>query len=321
MLEQECKSKKFSVVIPLYNKDSHIVSTLHSVLEQSFSEFEVIIVNDGSTDASLQQARSVLDSRIKIIEQKNQGVSVARNRGVQEASGDYIAFLDADDHWYPWHLEELNSLIESYPGCGIYSVAHEILREGKTYHPAQFCSSGFTGVIEDFFNAFSKSLALVNSTTACLPRDLLMSMGGFPEGIKKGEDVYVWLKASIEKNLVYSDRVCARYNQDAQCRSNHGHSGEVPYYLIWLDKLILSSALKKIHGKGACKFLQAGVFFNAAGYRMDGNKEAFENIKKLRISKYLKLRFLLFSLQLAPRSLLRFAQKHRHAQVRCNGSS
>ncbi|MDA7088506.1 glycosyltransferase family 2 protein [Pseudomonas sp. SA3-5] len=315
MVEKMGSRKRFSVVIPLYNKDSHIVSTLNSVVEQTFTDFEIIIVDDGSTDTSLQQARSVSDQRIKIVEQGNQGVSVARNRGVQEAEGDYIAFLDADDHWYPWHLEELNCLIDSYPGRGVYSVAHEIWRGGKKYHPAQFCSLGFTGVVEEFFEAFSKSLALVNSTTACLPRDLLIRMGGFPEGIKKGEDVYIWIKASIEKSLVYSDRVCARYNQDAQCRSNRNYSGEVPYYLLWLDEVIFSGALEEAHEKGAFKFLQSGIFYNAAGYRLDGNKGAFKNIKKLRASRYLKLRLLLLALELAPRRLLMFAQRHRHTQA------
>lgn len=315
MVEKANNRKMFSVVIPLYNKDSHIVSTLNSVLEQTFNDFEVIIVNDGSTDTSLQKARSVLDPRIKIVEQKNQGVSVARNRGIQEAVGDYIAFLDADDHWYPWHLEELNNIVHSHPGHGVYSVAHEIWRGGKKYHPAQFCSPGFTGVVEEFFDAFSKSLALVNSTTACLPRDLLIAIGGFPEGIRKGEDVYVWLKASIENNLVYSDRVCARYNQDAQCRSNQNFSDEVPYFLLWLDEVIFSGALEEKHKKGAFKFLQSGIFYNAAGYRLDGNKGAFDNMKKLSASKSFKLRLLLLALEMTPRRLLILAQKYRHAQV------
>ena len=308
-------NNRFSVVIPLYNKDSHIVSTLNSVLTQSFNEFEIIIIDDGSTDSSLQQARTLTDPRVKIIQQENQGVSAARNRGIKESSGDYIAFLDADDEWFSWHLDELNNLINSYPGHGIYSVAHEIWREGKAYIPAQPFTSDFKGLVPDFFGAFSKSLALVNSTTACLPRDFLLNMGGFPEGVKKGEDVYVWLKAAIDKGLVYSARVCARYNQDAQCRSNLNFSNEIPYYLIWLDELILLDALEKKHLESASRFLQSGVFFNAAGMRLDGNKAAFLNLSKLSISKCLKFKFLLFVLQLAPKCSLKIAQRHRHARA------
>lgn len=310
-----CEEPFFSVVIPLYNKDSHIIDTLNSVLAQNFGEFEVVVVDDGSTDNSLICARSVQDKRIRVIEQDNKGVSSARNKGVEEAKGRYIAFLDADDHWYPWHLQELNYLISKYPDSGVYSVAHEILRAGITYYPTQFCPSGFKGGVELFFDAFAKSLALVNSTTACLPRDLLLDMGGFPEGVTKGEDVYVWLKAAVTRKLVYSDRICARYNQDAQCRSNRAHSAEIPYYLLWLDEVILSGGLNQMHHLGAYKLLRNGVFFNAAGYRIVGNFCAFSSIKKLHISKEWPLRFLLLILEWMPVRILEVAQSYRHRKV------
>lgn len=315
MFEQACGIHKFSVVIPLYNKNSHIVSTLNSVLAQSFNDFEIIVIDDGSTDDSLSQAQTVHDPRVKIIPQRNQGVSSARNRGVKESSGDYIAFLDADDHWFPWHLEELSNLIDNYPGHGIYSVAHEIFREGKIYLPAQSCAPNFKGVVRDFFGSFSKSLALVNSTTACLPRDSMLNTGGFPEGIRKGEDVYVWLKAAIDGGLVYSVRVCAQYNQDGQCRSNLSLSEEIPYYLAWLDDLISSGSLDKTYVEGANKFLKAGVFYNAAGFRLEGNKTAFENMRKLKVSSCFTLRALLIVLQFSPKNVLKIAQRFRHAQA------
>ena len=183
------------------------------------------------------------DSRLKIVKQINQGVSAARNRGVREATGEYVAFIDADDHWYPWHLEELNRLITDYPNHGLYGVAHEILRGGEVFVPSQPYSPNFTGEVTDFFNAFAKSLALVNSTTACMPKDLFFRTGGFPKGINKGEDVYVWLVAALENGFAYSARVCARYNQDAECRSFINASDEIPYYLIWLDDLLAKKML------------------------------------------------------------------------------
>jgi len=306
---------RFSVVIPLYNKGSHIASTLNSVVAQSFNDFEVIVIDDGSTDDSLCQSLVVHDPRIKVIPQSNCGVSVARNRGVKEASGNYIAFLDADDYWYPWHLEELNKLINSYPGYGVYSDAHEIWRGGEVFQPRQPLTTDFMGEIEDFFGAFSKSLALVNSSTACLPRDLLLNIGGFPEGVKKGEDVYVWLKVASQKGFVYSDKVCARYNQDAQCRSNLNHSGEIPFYLEWLDEAVLTGELRDKQVKSAIKLLKIGVFYNAAGFRLDGNLHAFKNIKKLKISRSFKLRLKLIVLGFLPKRLLKLAQSYRHAKA------
>ena len=93
-----------SVVIPLYNKEKQIAETLQSVLLQSFRNFEIVIVNDGSTDGSVAAAEAVQDARIRIIQQENAGVSAARNRGIAAAKYELIAFLDADDRWKPEYL-------------------------------------------------------------------------------------------------------------------------------------------------------------------------------------------------------------------------
>jgi len=313
---KDSRKVKFSVVIPLYNKAAHIASTLASVVSQSYEDFEVCVINDGSTDDSAVQASLISDPRIRIITQINGGVSAARNRGIKEAVGDYIAFLDADDYWYPFHLEELNSLIENYPEYGIYSVAHEILRQGSLYLPSQPFSTDFFGPVENFFVAFSKSLALVNSTTACVSRNSLIKLGGFPVDVKKGEDVYVWVKAALNGGLVYSARVCARYNQDAQFRSNHSISSEIPYYLVWLDDLVSASKLQGRKRIAAQQFIQTGAFYNAAGYRLDGNSNAFENIKKLKASRSFKMRVYLAALEFTPVALLKMAQAYRHSRVR-----
>ena len=90
-----------SIVIPLYNKEQQIGKTLESVFAQSFQDYEVVIVNDGSTDKSVEIVEGMADKRIRLINQKNSGVSAARNKGIQESRGEYIAFLDADDEWKP----------------------------------------------------------------------------------------------------------------------------------------------------------------------------------------------------------------------------
>ncbi|MBE0471435.1 MAG: glycosyltransferase family 2 protein [Methyloprofundus sp.] len=303
----------FTVVIPLYNKGVHIVPTLMSVLAQSFRNFEVIVVDDGSTDDSLEKVQSVVDERIKVIHQNNQGVSVARNRGIQEAKGEYIAFLDADDFWYEWHLDELHRLTSNFRGYGVYSVAHEICRDKKLFTPRTWGGeSGFCGVVDNFYAAFSESLSLVNSTTACLPRDLLLEIKGFPEGIKKGEDVYVWLKAASLKGLVYSSKICARYNQDAQSRSNLNLSDEIPFYLVWLNKSFIREEVPTHLKNSAKKFFEAGIFYNAAGFRLDGNLKALSKLKELNIP--LRLRFFITILKFLPKGLLSLAKKYRHKE-------
>ncbi|MCX6184716.1 MAG: glycosyltransferase family A protein, partial [Flavobacterium sp.] len=89
----------FSVIIPVYNKEQFLVHTINSVLNQSFTDFELLLIDDGSTDSSPALLNQFTDERIKLISQNNQGVSAARNLGIKEAKAPYIAFLDADDLW------------------------------------------------------------------------------------------------------------------------------------------------------------------------------------------------------------------------------
>ena len=123
-----------SIVIPLYNKAHTIVKTLKTVFAQTYQYFEVIIVNDGSTDNGVQLIlEHFKDPRIRIISQENAGVSAARNRGIEEAKGDWVAFLDADDEWLPGYLNEISILISEFPhlqmlGTGGY---HKNFSSGK----------------------------------------------------------------------------------------------------------------------------------------------------------------------------------------------
>ena len=114
---------KYSVVIPVYNKAPYIARTLTSVLAQNFDDYEIIVVDDGSTDDSMQKLRQVQSPKIRIIRQENQGVAVARNTGILAAQGEYIAFLDADDAWLPEYLQTIDHLVENYPQSDIFVKA------------------------------------------------------------------------------------------------------------------------------------------------------------------------------------------------------
>ena len=113
-----------SVVIPLYNKAHTIVNTLTTVMNQTYQDFEVVITNDGSTDNGVEVINKHFhDSRIRIVNQENAGVSAARNRGIDEAKGEWIAFLDADDEWLPTYLETIISSIARNPDNEIFITA------------------------------------------------------------------------------------------------------------------------------------------------------------------------------------------------------
>src|SRR5690554_4333791 len=116
---------KFSVIIPLYNKERDIQKTLDSLFNQTFQDFEAIIVNDGSTDRSAEIVEENSDHRIRFFTKKNEGVAKTRNFAVQQAKSDLIAFLDADDYWYPFHLENLSRLVDSFPQGQWFATAYE----------------------------------------------------------------------------------------------------------------------------------------------------------------------------------------------------
>ena len=128
---------KFSVVIPLYNKEKYIESTIRSVLDQSHQDLEVLVVDDGSTDGSLALAERFASDRVHIIRQENQGVSVARNTGIEHASGEFICFLDADDQWRPEYLATIDALTEQYPESDIFvtAFAHALVSSGAGSKP------------------------------------------------------------------------------------------------------------------------------------------------------------------------------------------
>src|SRR5690606_24640193 len=114
----------FSVVIPLYNKELSIIETINSVLGQDFDDYEIIVINDGSTDNSRQKVYSIIDSRIRIIDQANGGVSSARNRGINEAKYEWIAFLDGDDLWKNNHLQTFKKMITNYSEYKVFCTSY-----------------------------------------------------------------------------------------------------------------------------------------------------------------------------------------------------
>lgn len=142
-----------SVVIPLYNKEKSITTTLQSVIDQTYTDWELIVVNDGSTDNSLAVVKNfvaklpITNHKFQILEQPNGGVSVARNTGLLVAQGEYIAFLDGDDIWEPTYLEEAAQLIHDYPNGAIYGLGMGKMIDGKRYPASEFVPTGFRGVV------------------------------------------------------------------------------------------------------------------------------------------------------------------------------
>lgn len=201
----------FSIVIPLYNKERQIVDTIKSIHNQTFQDFEIIVVNDGSTDKSLEQLNKIDDKRIRLINQSNSGVSSARNTGIEHAKYNYIAFLDADDRWERNYLEEQFNLIRKYPKEKIFSTSYYEIRNGNIYNPkvngVDFKEDG----ILNYFYSASISDPIVCTITMVIKKDILLEMGGFPQNIVSGEDLITWAKLASKYQIVFSKKRLAVY--------------------------------------------------------------------------------------------------------------
>ena len=179
-----------SVVIPLYNKQQEIGAAVRSALAQTRPPQEIIVVDDGSTDGGAEVVRAIGSPLVRLVRQSNAGVCAARNRGIAESTGEYIALLDADDAWEPGFLAEIAAMIRKFPGCGLYCTAFSIISHDGTY-PAPTPSE--RGVVANFFRESAHRYIAIPSAS-CIPRRVFDTVGLFPEGMKIAEDLYMWIR-------------------------------------------------------------------------------------------------------------------------------
>ncbi|RKS17518.1 glycosyltransferase involved in cell wall biosynthesis [Flavobacterium endophyticum] len=212
----------FSVIVPLYNKEKSIQNTLKSALDQTFTDFEIIIINDGSTDQSESKALAINDSRIRLFSTENQGVSAARNYGIAKASGTLIAFLDADDYWFPNHLKQLSELYEMFPQCGLYCTNYE-----RFYNPNKIIKPTYIaiphhpwkGIVNDFFQS-SYIDRIAWTSAVAVPKTVIDTAGNFKTTITlgAGEDTDLWLRIALRFDVAFDNEISARHMLDAENR-------------------------------------------------------------------------------------------------------
>lgn len=211
----------FSVVIPLYNKVPYVAKAIQSVLSQTFTDYELVIVDDGSKDDSATVAANAIEGRpnCRLIRQENAGVSMARNNGVAASNGDFLCFLDADDWWAPTFLEEMAKLLEEFPEAGIYGTNYTIVNEAKrkTRTAVIGVDEGFEKGFINYCQVYAKTMYMPLWTGAvCIPRSVFNDMKGFPKGIKLGEDFLLWIHIALKHKVAFLNKPLAFYNQDVE---------------------------------------------------------------------------------------------------------
>ena len=259
---------KFSIIIPLYNKAPYIRKALESVLAQTYTDYEVIVVDDGSTDDSCAIAdkivreamgnglwaideetnrQSSIANRLMLLKQQNAGVSAARNNGVAQASGDYIAFLDADDWWEPTFLEKMAQLIEDYPEAGLYASNYMYYKPGKTRVAVKNIETGYFNYPKAYYEG--REMPIWTGATM-ISRRVMDEMGGFPLGIKLGEDFLLWAKIAMQYKVAFLNEPLAWYNNDVPATLRATRNLHAPEYHMLFNLGRLGDEAMRREAKG-----------------------------------------------------------------------
>lgn len=237
--------ENITVVIPLFNKAPHIRRAVESVLNQSFREFEIVVVDDGSTDGGGEIVRAMNDARIRLVQQPNRGVSAARNRGIREARNELIAFLDADDSYYPDFLAVILDLAARHETAGAYGTSFEIVAENKQKTISRASSLNKAGtrdvLIQDFFRDALSGWVIWSSATA-VPKKTFDEVGLFLEGVRLGEDWEMWMRIGAKFPIAVSSYIGSTYHRDATNRTDTGKFRGIEFDLVKTGLRLLASA-------------------------------------------------------------------------------
>lgn len=290
-----------SVVIPLYNKEQSIASTLHTVLNQTYQNFEIVIVNDGSTDHSVEEVTKVTDPRIRLIHQSNAGVSAARNRGIAEAQGEYIAFLDADDEWKPDYLKTQYELTQKYPECSVFACNYEFKDVKGKVTPTiirKLPFKGEDGILSNYFEVANCSHPPLWTSAVIVKKSAIQSIGGFPIGIKSGEDLLTWARLACQYSIVFYTIPLATFIFDEQ-HFNEDQRKRMPEEIDYVGSELTKLYKKHRHIIGLKSYVGLWHKMRAHIFMSKHNRKnaLYECIYALRYSLTLKLLvFLILSL-------------------------
>lgn len=298
----------FSVIIPLYNKEKYIERSVKSVINQTITSFELIIINDASTDNSLQIVKNIKDDRIVIIEKKQRGYGgyAARNLGIEKARYDYISFLDADDEWMPNHLAEIIELIEQFPDVKVFSSGWhlKLVNTIKTDSYSLKQKLKIAHKVNCFYNEVVTGNAPLWTSVAIIHKNLFNKAGNFPEGkCKKGGDVEFWMRCMLHSEIAHTGKVTAIYYKDvANAVTKSISDFEIPY-VVRSVKLIVN----KVDAQTAIKIKKyANSYAKISIFRSiiygQNIKQMLENYYKEVDKKYY---YFFWFLKIFPSSLLR----------------
>ena len=209
----------FSVVISVFNKENYIKSTTESVLHQDFEDFELIIVNDGSTDKSLDIIKTFDDKRIRVIDTENKGASTSRNTGIEAAKGTYIALLDGDDLWEKDYLNLMHQAINTHQDISVFASAIAQKYENKVVPVPYSFKQDTLFHIHNYFKSSLKYTILTGSSIV-FKKEIIETTGAFDTSIVSGQDTDMWIRIGLNYNIVFIDKILVHYRYVPTSLSN-----------------------------------------------------------------------------------------------------
>ena len=210
---------KIGIVVPCYNSSETIIKTLEGIKSQTFKNYKVVIVNDGSTDNSCEVVNQIKDSRIHLITQQNSGASNARNHGISVSKYEYIALLDADDLWDSNFLEEMFHLMSDYPEASLFGCTWTfVYADGKRAISDFGLPKEFRGYINNYFEIGIQN-KLFNSSSVIFNKKSFFELGAFDVSLKRGEDMDLWFRFAFKKKIAYLNKSMSNYILSAENRA------------------------------------------------------------------------------------------------------
>jgi glycosyltransferase involved in cell wall biosynthesis len=209
---------KVSAVIPAYNAMKYLPEALEGVLSQTFSDFEVLIVNDGSNDNICEWSNQITDPRVQIISQENQGTSVARNTGILKSTGEYIAFLDADDIWEPSKLEKQVNYLDSHPLVGLVDTWAAVMEEDGTL-TNKLISNSLEGDV--FRTVVERCDSFVSCGSSPMVRRVCFDTLGLFDAESYVEDVDMWIRIGTRYQYGAIKEPLVRYRQHIDSKTRN----------------------------------------------------------------------------------------------------
>ena len=265
---------RISVVMPLYNKSAYVLRAIESALAQGEAILEVVVVDDGSTDGGAAKVEALHDPRVRLVRKENGGVSSARNRGIEEARSEFVAFLDADDVYLAGFADEMANLIERFPQAIVYATSYLRRwpdgRETANYLP-HVIENNKMQIVDKAFRAWSRS-SFFHIGSSCVRRKIFFERRVFfPLGENIGEDQDVIFRLMEAGEVAFSPKPLMAYSQGI---TNSLYSALPDYVLPCyhrLDQRVRSASYPMRHKKGARRVV-AVSYLNAARILMDKGK-------------------------------------------------